>query len=396
MKKYKIHLIYILVFLFATSAFAQQEDSIRISLLTCGAGDEIYSHYGHTAIRCENFTKRTDVVYNYGVFDFDTPNFIWRFTLGETDYLLGKNSFSNFATAYYYYGRKVIQQELNLTSSEKQKLIALLEENYLPKNRSYRYNFFYDNCATRPRDLIEKALDNKVLYKEDMNATDTGMTFRKLLHQYNGQHPWASFGIDLCIGSEADTPISRREMMFIPFCVETFFTQANIIDHNKELRPLVISQSSIITPPEIQQSNCIFTPIRVSLLLLIIVSALTIVEIRKNKRWWYIDLFLFCFAGLAGCLLTCLSLFSQHPAVSQNYLIIALHPLYLLFLPWIILKIKRRERSLLLLINTIILILFTLLWSVFPQDFPFAVLPLTLCLLIRGLNNLIITYKQPK
>ena len=85
MKKHKIHLIYILAFLFATSTFAQQKDSIRISLLTCGAGNEIYSHYGHTAIRCENFTKRTDVVYNYGVFDFDTPNFIWRFTLGETD-----------------------------------------------------------------------------------------------------------------------------------------------------------------------------------------------------------------------------------------------------------------------------------------------------------------------
>ena len=388
MKKIKIHLIYILVFLFATSAFAQQEDSIRISLLTCGAGNEIYSHYGHTAIRCENFTKHTDVVYNYGVFDFDTPNFIWRFTLGETDYLLSKNSFSNFATAYAISRYCICWSKL--------KLIALLEENYLPKNRSYRYNFFYDNCATRPRDLIEKALDNRIQYKEDMNTTDTGITFRNLLHQYNSQHPWASFGIDLCIGSEADAPISRREMMFVPFCVETFFAQANIIDQNKEMRPLVISQSPIITPPESLQANCIFTPIRVSLLLLIIISSLTIIEIKKNKRWWYIDLFLFCFAGLAGCLLAFLSLFSQHPAVSQNYLIIALHPLYLFLLPWIILKIKRRERSLILLINTIILILFTLLWNVFPQEFPFAALPLILCLLIRGLNNLITTYRQPK
>ena len=129
-------------------------DSIRISLLTCASGEEIYSLFGHTAIRYENYTRGIDAVFNYGIFNFNAPNFILRFALGETDYQLGVTNYERFAAEYYYLERDVWQQELNLTVQEKEKLIMLLEENYRPENRIYRYNFFYDNCATRPRDLI--------------------------------------------------------------------------------------------------------------------------------------------------------------------------------------------------------------------------------------------------
>lgn len=133
-------------------------DSIRISLLTCASGEEIYSLFGHTAIRYENYTRGIDAVFNYGIFNFNAPNFILRFALGETDYQLGVTDYERFAAEYYYLERDVWQQELNLTVQEKEKLVMLLEENYRPENRIYRYNFFYDNCATRPRDLIENPL----------------------------------------------------------------------------------------------------------------------------------------------------------------------------------------------------------------------------------------------
>ena len=131
----------------ALSLKAQRTDSIRISLLTCASGSEIYSLFGHTAIRYENFTQDIDAVFNYGMFNFNAPNFIFRFALGETDYQLGVTSYERFAEEYDYLGRDVWQQTLNLTQDEKVRLAGLLQENYRPENRVYRYNFFYDNCA---------------------------------------------------------------------------------------------------------------------------------------------------------------------------------------------------------------------------------------------------------
>ena len=157
---------------------ASAHDSLRISLLTCTAGEEIYTLFGHTAIRCENLTRKTDVVYNYGVFDFSSGGFVLRFALGETDYRLDKSRTDYFTYAYYYYGRDIRQQVLNLTQAEKERLVALLEENYRPENRVYRYNFFYDNCSTRPRDKVEEATEGTVDYGTDMEAPTRWITAR--------------------------------------------------------------------------------------------------------------------------------------------------------------------------------------------------------------------------
>ena len=137
---------------------ANSNDSIRLSLLTCAPGEVIYTLFGHTAIRYENPSQGIDVVFNYGLFSFDIPNFALRFSLGETDYRLGVIDYPHFAGEYAYFGRSVWQQTLNLNNEEKAELIRLLQENYRPENRVYRYNFFYDNCATRPRDKIEESI----------------------------------------------------------------------------------------------------------------------------------------------------------------------------------------------------------------------------------------------
>ena len=197
MKKYIVkhfHLLFIIFCVCITPIQAQStkenhSDSIRLSLLTCAPGQEIYSLFGHTAIRYENFTQHIDAVFNYGIFSFNTPNFILRFTLGETDYQLGVSSYEQFAAEYNYYGRSVWQQTLNLNIEEKKRLIELLETNYRPENRVYRYNFFYDNCATRPRDQIEKAIIGKLIYPEDMKDDQTGKSFRDIIHQYTKGHP---------------------------------------------------------------------------------------------------------------------------------------------------------------------------------------------------------------
>lgn len=385
---------------FATVQAQEQKretpDSIRISLLTCASGEEIYSLFGHTAIRYENYTRGIDAVFNYGIFNFNAPNFILRFALGETDYQLGANNYERFAAEYYYLERDVWQQELNLTPQEKEKLIALLQENYRPENRVYRYNFFYDNCATRPRDLIEKSIEGILEYADNMTDTNTGTSFRDLLHKYSEGHPWSRFGMDLCMGSQADKIINRRLMMFVPFYVQEYFDKARIIDKEGQTRPLVLNEEKIVITgsSETDQISEGFTPMQAALLLFILIAAITIYGIRRRKTFWGIDLVLFFAAGVAGCILAFLALFSQHPAVSPNYLLFVFHPFHLFCLPCMLNKVRKRKRSRYMLANFIVLTLFILLWLVIPQRFPLAVLPLALCLLIRSANNLILTHNK--
>ena len=232
---YPLLTLYLLIFSNG-QAIASGNDSIRLSLLTCAPGEEIYSLFGHTAIRYEDPANGIDAVFNYGLFSFNTPNFILRFSLGETDYQLGATDYARFAAEYAFDGRSVWQQTLNLSKEEKAELIRLLQENYLPENRVYRYNFFYDNCATRPRDKIEESIDGKVIYPAE--PQDGSLSFRDIVHQYCKGHPWARFGIDLCIGSEADRPITQRQMMFAPFYLMDAFAGAQIV-HDSVQRPLV-------------------------------------------------------------------------------------------------------------------------------------------------------------
>ena len=148
--KYKLRYLLVALLLCGfANAYSSKSDSIRFSLLTCAPGSEIYAHFGHTAIRYENYTRKVDLVFNYGMFNFREPHFVWRFVKGETDYQLGITPYIYFKAEYAMRGSSVYQQVLNLTQAEKEKLLDLLETNYRPANRVYRYNYFYDNCTTR-------------------------------------------------------------------------------------------------------------------------------------------------------------------------------------------------------------------------------------------------------
>lgn len=382
-------------------------DTWQVSLITCGPGVEVYNQFGHTAIRMKNVSRNIDLIYNYGIFSFNTPNFVLRFTLGKTDYLLGIQAYQDFVDWYAYCNRDVREQVLNLSIEEKNTLIGLLNENYKPQNRTYRYNFFYDNCATRPRDLIEKCLQSKLQYADDMTTTSTGQSFRSIVHEFTANNSWSQFGIDLCLGSEADKPISRRAMMFIPLYLEKYFDKATILPHernnnssrekNKDLvgeksngtYPLITESKQLVTIPEADkvQKDTPFTPFRCATFMFIVTTVLTIYEIRSRKSMWGFDLILFTAAGIAGCMLAFLATFSEHPTVSPNYLLFLFQPLHLLLLPWFIKKVKKMQRSSYLVVLTIELLLFIVLWAIIPQKFPLAVLPLALCLLVRSASN---------
>ena len=394
MKRFFSYIIlsFFLLLLPTGQASANNNDSIRLSLLTCAPGEEIYSLFGHTAIRYENSSQGIDVVFNYGLFSFNTPNFIFRFSLGETDYQLGATDYERFAAEYAFFGRSVWQQTLNLTDEEKTELIRLLQENYRPENRVYRYNFFYDNCATRPRDKIEESIAGKVIYPAE--PQDGSLTFRDIVHQYCKGHPWARFGIDLCIGNEADRPITQRQMMFAPFYLMDAFDGAQIKSDSIQ-RPLITANELVVdATPEPDESGWMPTPLQCTLLLFILTTAATIYGIRRRTGLWGIDLFLFGIAGIVGCVLAFLALFSQHPAVSSNFLLLVFHPGQLLFLPYIIYCVRKGKKCWYLTLNLAVLTLFISLFWLMPQKFNPAVLPLAASLWIRSASHLILMYKK--
>ena len=375
---------------------ASAHDSLRISLLTCAAGEEIYTLFGHTAIRCENLTRKTDVVYNYGVFDFSSGGFVLRFALGETDYRLDKSRTDYFNYAYFYYGRDIHQQVLNLTQAEKERLVALLEENYRPENRVYRYNFFYDNCSTRPRDKVEEAVEGTVDYGADM-TTPTDHTFRELIYRYSEGHPWSRLAMDLCLGSEADKPISRRTMQFVPFLLQADLTKAQVVDSTGQKRRLVSHESQLVKAmPKEKSREGGLTPELCAWLCFAVTLLLTVYGLRRRKPLWGVDVVLFAAMGLAGCVLAFLVFFSQHPCMSPNYLLFVFHPLHLFGLAEVVYKERRGKLSFYQTANLIILTLFILLWGAFPQEFPLTVLPLALCLWIRSVAHLVEVRRSKK
>lgn len=382
--------IYILVF-FACSFSAGAQDRVRVSLLTCEPGTEIYALFGHTALRYEDPSRDIDWVFNYGVFSFNTPNFVYRFVKGETDYQLGIVPYRYFETEYALRGSSVYQQTLNLKPEEKLRLWQVLEENYLPQNRVYRYNFFYDNCTTRARDRIEQCIDGKIEYPE----ARSGLSFHDIVHRYTDGHEWEEFGIDLCLGAEADRPISGREQMFAPFYMKEAAEKAVIVASDGTRRPLVLEETKIVdAKPEPAEPVLPFSPFAAGMILLLasIGIAAYYLHLRRIPHGWYV--FLFAVQGLAGCVIAFLFFCSVHPTVGSNWLLALLNPLPLFYLPVLIYHAIKGKKEPYHLINFAYLTLFIILIPVLPQEFNSTVLPLALSLWVASASYLIITKKR--
>ena len=316
-------------------------DSIRVSLLTCSPHDEIYSLYGHTAIRYEDKASKTDIVVNYGMFSFKKPFFVARFVLGLTDYEMGIQDFNDFCYEYQYFGSQVTQQEINLTPEEKGQLLKALQDNYA-NARVYRYNYFYNNCTTKARDIILKSINGKIEYK---NAIDKSVSFRDLIHGCNANYSWASFGNDLLLGFKADMQTTREEQQFLPDNLRRDFGQAKIVSADGSARPLVKNTEIIVKGNDHAiAGKTKVTPQFVFITLLLLIAAIVVAEFKTKKRFLWVDISLLLASGLAGLILFVM-LFSEHPTTSTNLQIFILCPLNLYWAIYII-KNKRNERKL--------------------------------------------------
>lgn len=303
-------------------------DSIKISLLTCAPGDEVYSLYGHTAIRYTDYNKGIDVAVNYGVFSFNKPFFIIRFIFGKTDYEMGIVPFDFFCMEYAEEGRSVYEQELNLNPGEKAAIKEAIETNYLPQNRTYRYNYFYDNCTTRARDILIGNIDGRTTFPGDRQ---TYPSYRELIHSFNEDSPWARFGKDMLLGVKADMHTTLSQRQFLPFFLMEDFGKATITGNDGSTRPLVKRTTCIVDrPANIQDAGFPLRPGTCAWIIFAAVAAITLIEIKTKKKYWGADAFLMVFDGCVG-LIIFMMFFSELPATNTNLQILLFNPLPLLF-----------------------------------------------------------------
>lgn len=316
--------------LFGFSLFGEEarKDSIIVSILTCSPGDEIYELCGHSAVRVRGVADGhpIDSVWNYGVFDFNQPNFVYRFVKGETDYCVAGYPIEWFMPEYVEGRRTVTEQDLNLTDAEKRQMLGILRNAAQPENCVYRYNYVKNNCATKIIDVLDSAAQSRVIYPDNVEYG----TFRNEMRAYHKNYPWYQLGIDLALGSGLDYQLRGREEMFVPAEMMKkldgahFENDAPVV---KEKRVLFQGDDSAVLPP----TPWYLTPLAVASALLLIFLGFCAYEVRKKRIVKIAYTVWFGICGLTGCLIAFLVFISTHEASSPNLLLLWLNPLQLIF-----------------------------------------------------------------
>lgn len=350
----------------ADSSMLSRADSVEISLLTCGPGQETYSLYGHTALRIKDRATGEDMAVNWGMFSFSQPHFVLRFVFGLTDYEMGIVPFSLFMQEYMAEGRWVREQRLSLTPGEKMAVCGAVAENYLPEHRTYRYNYFYDNCTTRARDMIVSHLSGAV----SMGEAPAHTSLRQMTHQWTAGHPWGELGNDLLLGVAADREASWEERQFLPDSLSRDFDRAIVTSPDGMRRRLVEESLMLFAPVPQSQVPAPLSPVQVAWLFAGLLALVTAAEWWLRRVWWGIDALLLLLTGLGGVVLGAM-VFSAHPTVSVNFQILFFSPLSLVAL-WPVCRRLRRGQGhwYLPVASGLILLMLALgLW----QDYPAAI-----------------------
>lgn len=367
----------------ATFGFSQKIELSplsEISVLTCGPGDDLYTSFGHSAFRVQDRTLGIDAVYNYGTFDFNPPWFYLEFTQGKLIYSLGRQRMERFLAEYKYYNRWVNENKLNLSLEERNKLFQFLEHNYLPENRDYRYDFFYDNCATKIWDVLKENFDNQLTFNP--NYIEEQYTFRELIHQNLEFNSWAAFGIDLALGSVIDKEATPQEHMYLPVYIMKQLTHATL---NGE--PLSDKTTAVFKPVrENKNPNFFASPLFWLPLILVLGLAITYNDFRKQRRTKWLDFSLFFITGLAGLLLFHLWFLTEHTTTVGNFNLLWVFPLNLIVAFYMISKkplpvwIAKYLLLLLVLLGATLLV-----WLLKVQVFSPMIIPLLILLVVRYL-----------
>lgn len=350
----------------------QLSSQAKISVLTCSPGAELYSLFGHTAIRVCDPAKDMDIVFNYGTFDFQADYFYIKYAQGLLPYQLVVTSYKSFINSYSSDNRNVWSQTLNLDSLQRQRLFDLLVENYQPANRTYLYNFLFDNCSTRVRDIIAKS----ILQPIEWHLPDMHKSFWNLLDEYLYRMPWVKWGIHTILAQSGSREATPYQYMFLPDYLMQGLETATYGNKKLAEKQITLYQAteSTVSSPWYTTPFFIFT---LGTILLII----GLIRFPSGKLLPATAFLLFIASGLIGCLLIFLGYFTEHPITSPNFNLIWANPLNLLAAFFLFQKKRSYLLQLYLTIYGIVLLIGIPLWFFLTPAVPMASLPLLLLLI---------------
>jgi hypothetical protein len=377
----KFFLLFLFIFSHLSNAQKLSPES-EISLLTISPGEELWSFAGHTALRVKDPVNGLDVNFNYGVFDFRTESFYLKFLRGTLPYQIGVYNFHDEVPYWQYEKRGITQQTLRLNTDQKQKLYDFLLENYRPENREYNYKFFYDNCSTRFRDAIQTICGDSLKFSQTLNKD---RTYRNWIRIYSDscRNDWAQFGMDMLIGIPSDQETGVNGAMYIPGNLMTAFDSAQIYSDGQWL-PLV-SIKSDINLHTIEAKSPAVKPFAFFSIVFFLFLYISYLE-KKNQKWYlWLDKLLFSLTGLSGIILLLLWFFTNHGVTSNNLNILWTFPLVLPAI-WSVSKtnLKRPFAKRTFFLQMILSLILLIGFSILPQSFDVAVLPLAGIVLTRS------------
>lgn len=353
-------------------------DSARISLITVAPGEELYSTFGHSALRVRDPLNRLDRCYNYGTFDFSQPDFYTKFLRGKLLYFLDLESYRNFEYGNLYDRRSMREQWLNLDAAQRQRLFNLLQENALPQNRTYKYDFFYDNCATRIRDIVAETFYHQIVF--DSSGIPADKTMRQLLHPYLENKPWTRFGIDLILGVPADRRALAEDYMFLPDYMYAMFGTTRL---NAET-PLVERETQITAPGAGAPAQP--GPLDHPILVTSLIALIGLLSMSNPRAEAIFDALFWLLLGIMGLIMTLLWFATDHSATKVNLNVFWALPSHLFYF-W---RSRRSEWVENYFLGAAMLAALALLfWYWMPQQMPLEAIPLAGLVVVKGVWRLL-------
>ncbi|MGY0392933.1 lipoprotein N-acyltransferase Lnb domain-containing protein [Bizionia sp. KMM 8389] len=374
------HLLVLALLCCLPLCFAQQlSPNARISVLTIGPGTALNDAFGHNVFRIKDQATGLDSTYDYGRFPFNEPGFYLNFVQGKLNYSIGKSKYQDIKDFYIWQNRTIEEQVLNLNPQEKQALYNFLRTNYLPENRNYLYDFFFDNCATKIRDVLQTTTQAAIHFNQPENFQQK--TFRSLIREKVPTNSWGGVGIDIALGSVIDQQATPEQHMFLPAYIHSFFQVATLNNHQ------LVAQSKTIykQKPVPQTSSILWSPLVIFSLLAILIIGITYFDFKKVKRTAALDTVITITTTAIGLLILGLWFGTNHQTTAQNYNLLWAFPLNAILLwqiakkqpkPWVIKFLK---------FLVIMLLLMAFHWTVGIQVFAPAAIPLFVALFVRYL-----------
>lgn len=381
--KYIALVAFTLTSIFSYAQTDQLSDSAEISVLTLGPYQgEVYSAFGHSAMRVFDPINGIDDAYNWGVFDFDQPNFYMNFVQGKNYYMLGVYPYDRFRDYYIYHNRYIHEQKLNLSASQKQRLYDYLLWNAQPENRSYRYFYFSDNCATRIRDVMVSVFGDSM--KFDESYVKEKYSIRDLTNHCLQHQPWGYLGIDIGLGLPTDKKTSSYDYMFLPDYIELAFDRATLNNV-----PVVKEKIRVYESREEDYPKSIVHPLTLFIILAVLAIALSVLDFKRKKLSTWFDAILFTVTGLVGAVLLFMWTSTDHQTSAYNFNLLWALPTHLIVV-FAFIKNPGWLRQY-FFITALICALTLLLWPVLPQKLNYFLVPVVMALCLRA----IVRYRVP-